>query len=58
MDSTLHTHIAALHLQDRIARATEERTAREVRATDRTPRRTRRAPWRRHVWTAPRSLGA
>jgi hypothetical protein len=57
MDSTIHTHIASLYIQDRIAAATAERQAREV-VRAREPRRTRRAPWRRPVVTAPRSLRA
>ena len=46
MDSTLHSHIVGLHIQDRIAEASAERLAREVRAA-REPRPARRRLWRR-----------
>ena len=46
MDSTIHSHIVGLHIQDRIAEASAERLAREVRAA-REPRPARRRLWRR-----------
>jgi hypothetical protein len=56
MDSTIHTHIAALYIQDRIAVAAGERQAREV-VRSRTPRRrSLRSPWGRPVVSVPRTL--
>jgi hypothetical protein len=57
MDPTIHTHIAALYVQDRIAVATAERQAREV-VRGRPLRRTLRAPWRRPVVPAAKTLRA
>jgi hypothetical protein len=44
MDTTIHSHIAGLHIQGRIAEASAVRQTREARA----PRRPR--PARRHFW--------
>jgi hypothetical protein len=57
MDSTIHTHIAALYVQDRMAVAVAERRAGEV-VRSRVPRLARRSRWRRRVVSAPRSLRA
>ena len=43
MDSNIHSHIVALHIQDRIAEAEAARLAREARA----PRERRRLWWNR-----------
>jgi hypothetical protein len=57
MDSTIHTHIAALYVQDRMAVAVAERRAGEV-VRSRVPRLARRSRWRRRVVSASRSLRA
>jgi hypothetical protein len=56
MDSTIHTHIAALYIQDRIAVAAGERQAREVVRSRAPRRRSLRSPWRRPVVSVPRTL--
>jgi hypothetical protein len=48
METSLHSHIAAIHIQDRIDRAAGERLAREARAASKPePRRARRLWWAR-----------
>ena len=54
MDTSLHTHIVGIHIQERIARAERERLAREIRPARTSlwarlglPRRTAPAPVRR-----------
>lgn len=46
MDTNLHSHLIALHIQERIDRATNERVAREARAATKTASPRRRRLWR------------
>ena len=52
MDTSAHSHIIGIHIQERIERATAERLAREARPP-RAPRLARRKFW--HRATKPRS---
>ena len=47
MDASLHSHLAAIHIQERIDRAAGERLAREVRAASKGDSRRPRLSWRR-----------
>ena len=55
MDSSVHSHLIAQHIQDRMTRATAERQAREARA-DRPRRRLRWLRARHRAVVAARPL--
>ena len=57
METSLHSHIAAIHIQERIAFAERERFARELRRQNRKPRRFMFRLPRRTTPTTQRTVG-